>query len=508
MHDPTMIRTPPGTGDQWPDEAEAVLALETRLMTLWRARGYRRVNVPTYEDVELYARLYGDDVRQRLITFTTDREYALRPDLTAGICRLAVTGLGQAHTPATPLRLAASGQAFRHERIRPLRQRAFHQTGLERLGDRPQHHAAADVELLSLARLALQEAALDGGLLRVGHARLRAEVLDSLGGDPTLRARLSALLDQLARLKDRLEPPRTGVDLPLNPETSQQRRIPPLDHPDAPALLEEIRLALRNVAPTLSLDTLEQAPAALERALLETTRALGASDAATQTILRLSESAASLDELADTVAPLLPNARARLDEALGHIEACHEDLTPLVLRFGLGATRWSGFYTGFFFEIDAPVLGPDVSQVLGGGRYDDVLSKLSGAPSSSCGFALGMERCLAAARLLHGPSVVRRRLIPREPLLILIGSRDEDTERALALAERLGRRGASVAFHPAALPDFDPEQGPPEALAAGLKDLPGTPYRQALLVNDALHILDIATSTVMPITPEELALMF
>ncbi len=502
--------TPPGTTDRLPDQAELYQALETRFLGLWRTAGYRMVQVPTYETYALYQTLYGQEVRQRLATFNTDQEYALRPDLTAGILRMASERLGK-EPPVTPLRLAASGLAFRHERIRPLRQRQFHQVGVERIGDAPGDTAGADVEILSLARLALVDAGLTGGLLRVGHAGVRGELLEGLIPDAQARTRIGALLDITTRLRDRLEPPRTGADLEFESATSQHRRTSPLEHPDAGALLAELRLMLRAGAPDVTLESLETAQETLEGVLEASAIDAGLKADAVEGLLRLTWPTASLEELADVVSGLLPGGHERLNEALGHVEACQAELEPLVLRFSLGATRWSGFYTGFLFEVEAPVLGPDVSQILGGGRYDAAMGRLGGPEVAACGFALGMERCVEAAQRLHGAATLRRRLVQREPLLIAYTDTPRDTTAAMAAAENLGRRGAHIAYHPHPIDAFDPydPQGkPPEAFAAGLRALPGMPYRHALLVCGELFLLDVASDTMMPIDQNELFLMF
>ena len=506
---------PLGTADRLPSEAELLARASRKVMGTLRAHGYRAAQVPMYEDFGLYERLYGQDIRQHLITFDTDRTYALRPDLTAGLCRAAAHALDGA-TPASPLRLASSGAAFRHERPRPLRLREFVQVGVERLGDHPDDRDGADLEILSLARLALAELGVQGGLVRVGHAQARAKLLDAI--PLPHRARVSGLLDALARLRERLEPPRTGADQALDLEREARARPTPRDHADLPTLLDELGRRLRPFAPDLQPDPAPDASPAqraelflqrLEDALTRSAREAGLSHAQAEALLDLCTLSASLDELADRAAPLCPDLRPLLKTALKHIEGCAQDLEPCVLRFGLGPARWGDFYTGFVFELDAPVLGPDVSQLVGGGRYDRAMERLGAAPMPACGFALGLERLLAAARLLHGEEVTRKRLIPPEPLLICFTDRPGSLDKAAWLGEELGRRACPIAYHPRPIPDPDPRGGLSDSFVQALSALPGTPYRHAVLADgDELFVAHVENGSCFEADLQTLLLMF
>ena len=579
------FEAPPGAPDLLPDEAELHLGAEASLLNLWRSRGYRLMRLPTYEACDLYGRLYGQEVRQRLVTFTTDREYALRPDLTASLCRAVAGRLDGGLPPATPFRVAVSGTAYRHERVRDLRRRCFHQMGLERIGDHPQSLRGADVEILSLARAALLEMGLPGGAVRVGHARLRSSILSRLTQNPQTLARLSALIDALSRLRDRLDPARTGADLTLDPATGRRRRVDPREHPDLPSLLAELRQSVRQELSAEDIQSAERTLKALEDKLSALASELGLDAARREALLRMTWSAASLGELADSLHPLMkdpvgepedpvgdpedpvgepedpveeqsdPVERPRrgttdpveeqsdpvrersgaigeptdpadvLIAALGHIEDCAEDLAPLTLRFSLGATRWGGFYTGYLFEIDAPVLGPDVSQIVGGGRYDGVMEAVGAMPMPACGFALGLERCLAALALLKGDSFARRRFVPREPILICFTAQEADAARAIGIAERLGRSGCAVAFHPEVIDPVGEPEDPVEEQSDPVEDnptqsksaarliealarLPGAPYRHALLSADGLHLIDIPTGSSTVVSEQDLMIMF
>lgn len=478
------LTAPPGAVQYDPAQAEVIEGLARRLLAVLRLRGYRQMMVPLYEPFELYGALYGPEVRSRIVTFTTDREYALRPDLTAGICRTLAPALTQ--PPASPVRVAAWGRAYRHERVRPLRRREFHQLGIERVGD---CDAGADIEVLSLARASLLDAGLGGGFLRIGHSGLRQRMLASVP------PRVGPWIDALSRLRDRLTPPRTGADLALGGP-----RVPADEHIDLPSFLAELGRDTRlKLAPGAAMDTLESAIAS---ALKEAGLGSEARDAA----LQATWAAASLDELADSLEPLWPEARDAVHEGLGHIEACVDDLDPFVVRFSLGAGRWSGFYTGFTFEVDAPVLGPDVAQILGGGRYDHVMRALGAGGVGAAGFAMGLERLAAAVELLQGTAATQRRFGGQVPVLVA-WSAPSDMAASAATAELLGRVGCPVGYHARALPvDVD---GPDLGELRSLAILPGAPYRHVVIVaSDTMWVADLVVDSCFEVDEDALRLMF
>jgi len=130
--------------------------------------------------------------------------------------------------------------------------------------------------------------------------------------------------------------------------------------------------------------------------------------------------------------PILGVESAR--EPLAHLE---EVLTVLE-RYGLGRylfidlgiLRDFDYYTGLVFEGYVPGLG---FPVLGGGRYDGLLAEF-GYPCPATGFALGIERVLAARN---------GEMLPEEgPQAYLVAGKD--LAATLIKAKELRRAGARV----------------------------------------------------------------
>lgn len=145
------FRAPKGVPDYLPPRSEAFLAVRDALVAPARKAGYGYVELPVFEDTELFARGVGestDVVAKEMYTFADrgDRSVTLRPEGTAGVLR-AVLEHG-AHHGQAPVKLWYAGPFFRYERPQAGRYRQLQQVGVEALGsDDP----ALDAEVVLLA---------------------------------------------------------------------------------------------------------------------------------------------------------------------------------------------------------------------------------------------------------------------------------------------------------------------------------------------------------------------
>ncbi len=168
----SKIKAPRGTFDVLGEQASARTALEARARAILEGAGYERIETPTFEATELFARGVGestDIVRKEMFTFEdgAGRSLTLRPEGTAPVCRAYVEhGM---HKRRQPVKLWYLSSFFRHERAQAGRYRQFWQVGAEALGsDDP----AVDAESITLLATLLGE-------MGVRDLRLR---LSSLGG--------------------------------------------------------------------------------------------------------------------------------------------------------------------------------------------------------------------------------------------------------------------------------------------------------------------------------------
>ncbi|HUO75048.1 MAG TPA: histidine--tRNA ligase [Solirubrobacteraceae bacterium] len=182
-----MIQAPRGTFDVLPDEAARREYVEAQARRILGAAGYRRIETPTFEATELFARGVGeatDIVQKEMYTFDdgAGRSLTLRPEGTAPVCRAYIEhGM---HKLPQPVKLWYVSSFFRAEAPQRGRYRQFWQVGAEAIGSASPE---TDAELIVLLADLLQA-------LTVKDTRLR---LASLGSPETrneYRAELTTYL--------------------------------------------------------------------------------------------------------------------------------------------------------------------------------------------------------------------------------------------------------------------------------------------------------------------------
>ncbi|HWI09275.1 MAG TPA: histidine--tRNA ligase, partial [Solirubrobacteraceae bacterium] len=190
------LQVPRGTYDVLPPDADARAALEATARKILEGAGYRRIETPTFEQTEVFARGVGastDIVQKEMYTFDDGggRSVTLRPEGTAPICRAYVEhGM---HKQPQPVKLWYLSSFFRSEKPQQGRFRQFWQVGAEAIGsDDP----AVDAELIVLLATLLAE-------LEVGRLRLRVSSLGTPAARHAYRDELQAYLRANAdRLSD------------------------------------------------------------------------------------------------------------------------------------------------------------------------------------------------------------------------------------------------------------------------------------------------------------------
>ncbi|MBV8218955.1 MAG: histidine--tRNA ligase [Solirubrobacterales bacterium] len=145
-----MIQAPRGTFDILPESAARRKVVEEQAEKILGAAGYRRIETPTFEATELFARGVGeatDIVQKEMYTFDdgAGRSLTLRPEGTAPVCR-AYLEHGM-HKLAQPVKLWYLSSFFRAEAPQRGRYRQFWQVGAEAIGS---GEPETDAELIVL----------------------------------------------------------------------------------------------------------------------------------------------------------------------------------------------------------------------------------------------------------------------------------------------------------------------------------------------------------------------
>ncbi|HEV7460107.1 MAG TPA: histidine--tRNA ligase [Solirubrobacteraceae bacterium] len=164
---PEKLQAPRGTFDVLPEQAAARAAIEREARRILEPAGYGRIETPTFEATELFARGVGgstDVVRKEMYTFEDGggRSLTLRPEGTAPICRAYIEhGM---HKLPQPVRLWYLSSFFRYEAPQAGRFRQFWQVGIEAIGsDDP----AVDAETILLLAELLDAVGARGVRLRI-----------------------------------------------------------------------------------------------------------------------------------------------------------------------------------------------------------------------------------------------------------------------------------------------------------------------------------------------------
>jgi histidyl-tRNA synthetase len=202
----SVIQAPRGTFDVLPPDAARRAVLEDHARKVLGAAGYGRIETPTFESTELFARGVGeatDIVQKEMYTFDDGggRSLTLRPEGTAPVCR-AYLEHGM-HKLPQPVKLWYLSSFFRSEAPQRGRYRQFWQVGAEVIGsDAPE----TDAELIVLLTELLEA-------LGVTETRLR---LSSLGTPETRAEYREELAAYLREHRDRLSP-EVVARIELNP---------------------------------------------------------------------------------------------------------------------------------------------------------------------------------------------------------------------------------------------------------------------------------------------------
>lgn len=184
------LQAPKGVREYLPPESSAFEWVRENLITPAKDSGYRLMELPVFEDTNLFSRGVGestDVVSKEMYTFEDrgGRSITLRPEGTAGVMRAVIEqnlDRGQ-----LPVKVWYSGQFFRAERPQAGRYRQFYQVGIEAIGlDDP----AIDAEVIAIA---------DQGFKNLGLKNYRLEIT-SLGDSASRSAHRVDLLKFIATL--------------------------------------------------------------------------------------------------------------------------------------------------------------------------------------------------------------------------------------------------------------------------------------------------------------------
>jgi histidyl-tRNA synthetase len=171
------LQAPKGVSEYFPPRSQYFEFVRETLIDSARKSGYQLMELPVFEDTELFKRGVGestDVVSKEMYTFEDrgGRSLTLRPEGTAGVMRSVIENNLDKLT--LPIKVWYSGAFFRAERPQAGRYRQFYQVGVEAIGlDDPE----LDFEVIAVADRAFKKLGLKSYRLEItslGDASSRA----------------------------------------------------------------------------------------------------------------------------------------------------------------------------------------------------------------------------------------------------------------------------------------------------------------------------------------------
>ena len=156
---------PRGTRDFLFDEMKERKIVENTLREVFENYGYGEVKTPLFEELKLFTTKSGEEIIDQLYNFKdkSNRELALRPEITAAIARLYINELSKT---AKPIKLYYYGSCFRYERPQKGRFRQFWQFGCELIGAKSPE---GEAEVIAMANESIEKLGIDSAEIHINH---------------------------------------------------------------------------------------------------------------------------------------------------------------------------------------------------------------------------------------------------------------------------------------------------------------------------------------------------
>ena len=354
------------------------------LLLSFAQAGYVHARPAILQPAEPFLDLSGEDIRKSLY-LTTDasgEELCLRPDLTIPVAReyLRSPQAGQ------PVGFCYLGPVFRY---RGSQTSEFTQAGVESFGR--QDRAAADAEMLALGLETTAAYRISNVDVRTGDVALFAALIEALDLYPVWKRRLIKDFNRKVSLAKDLERLTLETGKTRNEYEGVLAALAGSDRKAALALVTD----LMSIAGTSNVGGRTVSEIA-DRFLEQSTLKGGALPRdALQLIERFLAITGEPDDAAAKVRTLASDAKLDLNAAIDQFESrtgfmAARGIDTKAIRFSTSFGRGLDYYTGFEFELHRK--GNGTEPLVGGGRYDGLLSRLGARnPIPAVGFSIWTE---------------------------------------------------------------------------------------------------------------------
>ena len=139
--------------------------VENLLRDTFETYAYQEIKTPLFEELSLFTTKSGDEIVDQLYNFKdkSNREIALRPEITAPVARLY---LNEMQKTAKPIKLYYFGSCFRYERPQKGRFRQFWQFGCELIGAKSPE---GEAEAIAMAEQSLKKMGISTAEIHINH---------------------------------------------------------------------------------------------------------------------------------------------------------------------------------------------------------------------------------------------------------------------------------------------------------------------------------------------------
>lgn len=317
------------------------------ILDTYRAYGFERIETPIIEDLSRL--LSGDggenlrmlfkilkrgeklDLTKPNLTEDDIAEYGLRFDLTVPLVRYFVQHQAQLPKPFKSIQI---GPVFRAERPQRGRYRQFYQSDIDIIGDRT---LKAELELAAVTSRAMNRLGFTGTKVKVNDRRILTAMANYAEFDEAAHSAAFVILDKLDKV---------GIAGVREELTRKQFALASVDK--LCSLLELYASPSDHVPPQLI-----------------------------QLISKFAPPSESGRGVFEDIQEILKSGAGLLAENSAFV-------------FDLTLVRGMGYYTGPIFEMELAEF-PGLAAA-GGGRYDNLVGKLTGLDAPACGFSIGLER--------------------------------------------------------------------------------------------------------------------
>ena len=420
---------PAGTNDFLPEQMVQRNFVENIVRETFETYGYAQVQTPLFESFALLSAQSGEEIRHKMFTFVgSDRvDYALRPELTAPVCRLIANGELK-HLPY-PYKLYYIGQCARQEPITDGAEvrREFRQAGVELIGPASAH---ADAEIITIPIRVLEKLNVSHTKLRIGNTSVFREIFKQGALDPKDQAEMIWDLDHLVSLRNEselwdLETLRDALNMLRRLQGSDYQGAYKIETVSIQELTESTAPALAEKLPIIAEETYKA----------RWHRYFNVSEEVAQCCIDVSKVCGDKNTVMTAWETRLGDTAQAARQELLALCDCLENYGITDFEINLGITRGFDFYTGTVFQIE---LSEKRLPLCGGGRYDNLIASFGGPSMPGAGFAFQFDALAEAFTDTNKATVNGRKDY------FIAAETPEGIAEAQRLAETLRKAGKNV----------------------------------------------------------------